>query len=358
MQMENIVFNMAVYAIKNSAEDSQVTEFYYPESLKNLVKRHCVSDGNIFYIIETIMPDRKGSIDSTGFYIPSDDTGNWVDGLLIRLEEERIANELNQMEENLEEGLEIPEINYAEEIEKVFSDEIQAKELTDKNQVLKFMEYDREIFIPQKTAEGYVIIHSAGDRTTRNFYDDNYQVNTKELWKIPGVASAELLQTENFEYEEETGLLTKKIVTTKNKESVFVYNEEKLVIENCQYTIYKDEKYLTAKSNYKYTEDKQIEEDTTRTYSYNTDFTKQTDSFSKKYIYTYNEDEEIPPDFEYYEEDELKMKNKYSVEKGNYTSQIFFDEDFAVKTYYEDGVRVKDVYTKADKVIRIKDYEN
>lgn len=358
IKVKDIVFDMACYEITGTSENPAVQEFYYPRSLHTLVNRHCIDGGKIFYIIETIFPDMKGTIDSTGFYDAAVDTGNWVDQLLIHLEEERIAEELNQMEENLEMGEYLPDQNYEEEIEKVFSNEIQAKELTDKNEVLKFMEFDREIFIPQKTADGYLIIHSSGDRTSRNFYNENYQIEIKENWKISGANNAQLLQTETFIYDEENSRVAKKIVTTKDDETEFIYNEENLVAESSKYNIYKDNKYLISKSSIKYTEDKKVKEDLTTVYTFNADYTKRTDSFSKKYVYFYNEDEEIPPDFEYYEENILKMKNKYSTEKGFYTSQIFFDGDFSVKTYYEDNLKVKDVYTKGNEVIRTKNYEN
>ena len=79
-------------------------------------------------------------------------------------------------------------------------------------------------------------------------------------------------------------------------------------------------------------------------------------SFAKKYTYSYNGDE-IPPDFLYYENGVLKMQNKYSTTKGTYTSRIYFDDDFSVKTYYENELRVKDTYYSGNKILREKLYE-
>ena len=79
-------------------------------------------------------------------------------------------------------------------------------------------------------------------------------------------------------------------------------------------------------------------------------------SFVKKYTYAYNEGE-ILPDFQYYENGILKMQNKYSAQKGTYTSRIFFEDGFSVKTYYEDEIRVKDIYYSGNKVLREKVYE-
>ena len=51
------------------------------------------------------------------------------------------------------------------------------------------------------------------------------------------------------------------------------------------------------------------------------------------------------------------MKNKYSIEKGNYTSQVFFDDDFNVKTYYENDIKVKEVYSLGENILRVKNYD-
>ena len=106
----------------------------------------------------------------------------------------------------------------------------------------------------------------------------------------------------------------------------------------------------------KYDDDLNIIENESTEYYYIEDFLLLTDSFSKKYVYTKNPDD-IPPDFEYFEDDVLKMKNKYSIEKGNYTSQVFFDDDFNVKTYYENDIKVKEVYSLGENILRVKNYD-
>ena len=57
------------------------------------------------------------------------------------------------------------------------------------------------------------------------------------------------------------------------------------------------------------------------------------------------------------ENDVLKMRNKYSSQKGNYTSQVFFEDDFSVKTYYIDEKKVKEVYYSGESVLRVKNYD-
>ena len=60
---------------------------------------------------------------------------------------------------------------------------------------------------------------------------------------------------------------------------------------------------------------------------------------------------------QYSENGILKLRNKYSDQKGTYTSQVFFDDGFSVKTYYENNARVKEVYYSGNKVMREKIYE-
>ena len=50
-------------------------------------------------------------------------------------------------------------------------------------------------------------------------------------------------------------------------------------------------------------------------------------------------------------------KDKYSTEKGIFTSRIFFDEGLSVKSYYENNIRVRDVYYRNNSIIREKVYE-
>ena len=61
----------------------------------------------------------------------------------------------------------------SEEIEKMLSEEIEPVEMLDNTNTLKFMEYDNEVFMPQKVNDGWVIIHSIDSSVTRNFYDAN-----------------------------------------------------------------------------------------------------------------------------------------------------------------------------------------
>ena len=69
------------------------------------------------------------------------------------------------------------------------------------------------------------------------------------------------------------------------------------------------------------------------------------------------EENEIPPDSKYYENNVLKMKKIYTAQKGAYYTWVYFDENLAVKTYYEDDIRVRDEFYNNGKLFRTKTYE-
>ena len=79
-------------------------------------------------------------------------------------------------------------------------------------------------------------------------------------------------------------------------------------------------------------------------------------NFTKRQNYSYKKDEEIPPDYEYYENGELKIKTTYTT-KTEYTTQVFFDDSFSVITYYDDGKKLRDEYYNKDTFVREKIYE-
>jgi hypothetical protein len=64
----------------------------------------------------------------------------------------------------------------------------------------------------------------------------------------------------------------------------------------------------------------------------------------------------LPADYEYFENDILKIKAVYSETKGNYTQEIFFD-NMSVKSFYEDNLLKKDIYYIDGVEKRVVDYE-
>ena len=357
-----------------------------------LLKRHIIFENRIILYWDLFFPEYRGITEASGFYIPDNDKADWVEELLMRVEEERIAEELKQMEEELKELSEtaLPE-DPEEELEEEQQEESEtepepapepapeakkietpkADEITlflekqtdgdifmDSSEELKFYEFENEIFVRQKTPDGMIIINSTGASVTRHFYDSEMLLTKKETWVIASASNSVLDKLEEFEYSKPENKIIGKKQTSGDKIDIIRYTEKGLVDTLERYITYKKHQYVLQKRKCEYDEEGKIISDEVIDYNYReNDYKKLLYSFSKKYTYSYNEDD-IPPDFSYYENEVLKMKNKYSKEKGEYTSQVFFEEGMSVKTYYKNDLRVKDVYYSNNNVIREKVYEN
>lgn len=338
-------------------------------------------------------PEPEEDYSEYSFYSPATDNASWVEETLARIEEERIAEELRAMEESLsdyeEEGLEYSEENQPaeeeeseeaseengqedvaaeaetetekvqelSEVEKFFLEEKNGLVKTEKNNNLKFFEFDNETFSQQKVDGKLILIHSNRNSVTRNFYNENYLLEKRESWNISSAENASLEKTEWFVYFQGTSLISSKTITEKEFTERVSYNSEGRPVKSERYAVVDDKEKLISKRNFAYNSDGKIISDELTDYFYkDKDYSELDYSFAKKYTYSYNVDD-IPPDFSYFENGILKMQNKYSTTKGTYTSRIYFDDDFSVKTYYENELRVKDTYYSGNKILREKLYE-
>lgn len=325
-------------------------------------------------------------------YNPALDDATWVESVFARIEEERIAEELRVMEESLEEyqiddGSELikadeeeestmnsesessevsemsdePNDSQAEEtlseIEKFFSEEKEEVTKTGKNDLLSFYEFDNEIFTSQDSEGNHILVHSKKEKVNRFFYDDKYKLIKKEVWNIPSAFKAALEKTETYKYFENSKVVSEKDITGPYTVENVKYNNDGKTLSAEKYAVFEEKEHITEKRLFSYDDDGNLLSDELKEYFYKADDYKDLDySFTKKYLYSYN-DEGIPPDFKYFENGILKMHNKYSTEKGNFTSRIFFDEGLSVKSYYENYIRVRDVYYRNNSIIREKVYE-
>lgn len=325
-------------------------------------------------------------------YNPALDDATWVESVFARIEEERIAEELRVMEESLEEyqiddaselikadeqeestmnseseSSEVSEMSdetndsQAEEtlseIEKFFSEEKEEVTKTGKNDLLSFYEFDNEIFTSQDSEGNHILVHSKKEKANRFFYDDEYKLIKKEVWNIPSASKAALEKTETYKYFENSKVVSEKEITGPYTVENVKYNNDGKTLSAEKYAVFEDKEHITGKRLFSYDDDGNLLSDELKEYFYKADDYEDLDySFTKKYLYSYN-DEGIPPDFKYFENGILKMHNKYSTEKGNFTSRIFFDEGLSVKSYYENNIRVRDVYYRNNSIIREKVYE-
>lgn len=349
--------------IKNESDD-----FFY---LKKILSYKFFNKDGFFYCFEKYFPDYISIYECSEFYSESLDTGDWVDSLIIRIEEERISNEIAKMETDVLSDLENSDVSvieeildeHSEQIENVFSDSLEQKEIVSKNGNLIFMEFEQEKLITKKTENGYEIIHSQNNSVTRNYYNQNFLLESSQKWEIEPSKIQENqnpVSIENYFYDEKTSAVTKKETITYDGElqnlQIIVYNDRKQISSKEEYQIIDKKRNLIQKNDLKYDKDGNIIQNEKTEYFYNQDFSVLTEQFSRKYVYKINEDD-FPPDFEYFENDVLKMRNKYSSQKGNYTSQVFFEDDFSVKTYYIEEKKVKEVYYSGESVLRVKNYD-
>ncbi len=333
--------------------------------------------------------------DEETFYSPAEDDASWVEALLARVEEERIAEELASMEESLSEyqleeeaqNEEVafedptsenqPEENPAEEIspiEKFFEEAKEGRTLTGKNKQMSFFEFDNEILSPQHTDKGLVVVHSTDGNINRIFYDLNYKMVKKEEWSIKSAADAKLLKTEDFIYSTESNKVIQKDISTPSDFETILYNDNFSPVSAKKYALADEKKYIVMERKWDYDDKNQLITDDKKEYLYkNNDYKNTAEVLSKRYEYIYydlaeleegeesenSEDgkNEIPPDSKYYENNVLKMQNKYTAEKGSWYTWIYFDDIFSVKTYYEKEVRVYDEYYNAGKLMRKKVYD-
>ena len=316
------------------------------------------------YLCEKIYPACSGIIESSGFYSGELDDGHWVDSLLFSMEEMRMGEQMFSMLEDeasfippiiedtvpeqneASDGSEVPEVV---EVEKI---------LLDATNRLKVMEFGQERFIPVINKEETVFVHYADNKAVRYFYDSMYRLVKKEYWDMVSVKDSKITGTELYEYEADSVSPSKKIIENDNAKIVSNLNENGLVVRM--------EKYLNGKeqsiSLYDYDEyDRLISEKCTQ-YIYEGEKLKT--KSEKKQVFIYKsapaengeEDNALPPDYEYYEDNVLRTKTEYT-EKDKYSTLIIFDEKDSVITYYENHIKVKDVFMSGGKEKRVKLYE-
>ena len=271
-------------------------------------------------------------------------------------EEERYGTEvLNFLED--EANFSSPIVQTDEEIKPADQDqeapEVEAveKRLTDAYNRLKVMEYGSEIFLPVSNGDSSVIVHYSNKAAVRLFYDNLYRLTKKEYWKMDSVENAAITGTEKYSYEGDSKKPYEK--TIENQSAIFVskLNQNGLVIKTEKFLILQDgsvSKKAQSITNWTYDEKDRI-----------TSETVSEDKLVKKQVFNYSkvgEEEEFPPDYEYYENGFLLTKTEY-VKKGQYSTTIWFDTSNWVRTDYKNYVKVRDVYYTDGVERRVKKYE-
>lgn len=354
--LREFVFQNILFNNKKTCEIEKPEKFYYPSALNKFFLRHQITENGILYYFEVYNPQFAGRFESADFYTGYEDNGNWLETLFPEgdglLSEDYLVDQPFDFN-STKAGIEL-----------VYSDST-TKRWRDSNNRLTSTKFENEIFVPVKKDNNYILINSSKKITTRTFYDENFLIQKKEYWKISNVYDSSVIQKEEFFYNESTKKIEKKILTKQDSNVITYYNENQLPGRVDVYLMDGESKYLQSRTLWRYTDDGKINiEESTEFFYENNDYSKFSDKLTRRQSYTYrknekkskNDEEELPPDYKYYENGKLKMKTEYE-SKGNYVSTVIFDEKYSVQSFYEDDIRKKDVYLVDGIVQRVKDYE-
>ena len=397
-EIQNIVFDIGCYTISGKNCFYPDKEYPSSEHLRNLLIHSHARKGIIVNCLEEYFPLYLGIAESAGLYNPYEEKTDWVEDAVIHAEEERIAMEISEMEKSLESfqnesenenskieeetteespvtekeenNSENPEkqkelkanstvklTHNADEIEASFEKEFDGKMMVDKTSKLRILEDKGEILMPVESSEGSQLIQAIGNNVTRRFYNSKLRITKKETWNISSADVKAPDSSEEYIYEEDNETISSKIISSRDECTEINYYPSGLIADLHKYLIKDEKKYTLQKRKCSYNDEGKIISDETTDYVYTDNtYKKLKYTFTKKYVYDYNEGD-IPPDYKYYENGVMKMHNKYAAVKGSYTSQIYFEDELSVKAYYEDNLHVRDVYYRGSTVIREKVYE-
>lgn len=362
-----------VYNLPNK----QLQEFIFSQYLDNktpelfnslMLHRIMAKDGTCLYLFERMYPDCAGIIDCMNVYIPELDSGNWVDSMLFSMEEERFGSDVLSMLEDeanfmppiIDTDIEEPqEEDKDSEQNQTLEAQPVEKLLTDTQNRLKLLEYGNERFLPVNTDNSRVLVHYSDQKAVRYFYDERYRLIKKEYWIMDAVSSARINGRELYEYTEDSKNPSKKIIENDTTKLVSIMNENGFVIRTEKYELADQEKGRSQKTlsitEWQYDENNRVTGENCTEYNY--DGEKYKGSVQKRQVFRYKKEEDsFPPDYEYYENNVLRTKTEYT-EKDKYTTLIVFDEENSVKTYYENYVKVKDVFITGGVEKRVRVYE-
>lgn len=237
----------------------------------------------------------------------------------------------------------------------LFAEESSFIESVDSQNRLRLMTYEDEFFIPEKKENDSVLINKAGKTVNRSFYDELNRLTKKEIWEIPDARNSKMTVSECYEYEGNSDQIFKKTVTTDLSEEITDYNNKGLPVLTELYYFKDGEpvqegepekiRYLFSTRKISYDEKDRVLSDS---------LSDEKNTRLKKY--NYHEDENVPADFESFENGKLVKRIVYDA-SSTYFEEVFFDSSYSVKTFFEEGNRVKDEYYMNGKILRTKEYE-
>ena len=331
------------------SSDNTVKEYVFnqllnnkvPESFRNVVFRSVierpVKDRIVFlYLFEKIYPDCSGIYDSKNIYSDACDSGEWVDDVIFSFQESLNGDELLSLLEDEDSILPPIDSTISDSEDSENSEAVEEsveKLLIDSYGKLKIMEFSTERFLPQKSNDSTVFVHYSNNNAVRVFYDELFRLVKKEYWKMTSVTDSKILVSEQYEYQGESKHPVNKIIKNETSKIVSNLDENGLVIKAQKYKTDSEEEQLSTVTEWKYDSKQRITLQTETEFTYN-DTGKVTKRFTTKKVFIYDkvdldekkkgEKSDIPPDYEYYENNVLRRKTEYT-NKSTYTNLIVFD---------------------------------
>jgi len=218
---------------------------------------------------------------------------------------------------------------------------------------LKVLKFEDEVLIPNDNS----FIEKNKSTVSKSFYDDNYRLIKKEHWKIGSLIESKVVKTEFYEYKDNTMLLKQKKEITDTENITYFYNDQGILKSVDEYKIFEDKEYLVKNTTLDYDNKNRLKSDNQTFYTYDEKFKKITKKTVKTYKYFNKENEESTPDSEFYEDGKLRIKNVYSDVNGTYTSEVYFDNNMSVKSFYENDLLKKEIFYVDGVEKRVQNYE-
>lgn len=352
--MSSYLYDLALkeYLNKISSKESESQNLVL-KNVENQLFTYTIQNGKNLFVIEKLYQNCKGQIDCKNFYIGFDNA-DYVEAIVLQSEESE--NDLDSLENNGENPLEDEE-SFDSQKSKDIEETLENSKLIEKLYIdrlneLKILEFEKELFIPNDE----VIIEKNEKSVSKSYYDDLYRVIKKEHWSIGKLLDSKIIKTELFEYYDDTLVSKSKTEITEAEKKVSVFNKNGFVEKIEEYSIFENQNYLISETNLSYDEKDRINEKTETKYIYDEEYKMKPTVNTKRFVYHNKENEELPADYEYFENDILKIKVVYSETKGNFTQEIFFD-NMSVKSFYEDNLLKKDIYYIDGVEKRVVNYE-
>lgn len=337
----DFIFQQMLYKKYGKCSLPEPEKFYLSDFAYRLFTKKIITSEGEILLFEKYNPEFAGLFESSFFYDPSSDNGSYVEKAINYSDLEALIGNIDSS---------FDQDSFEDFDEDVF-DQNKEIRLLDKDEKLRILKFESELFIPQSIGENLVFINSGKKYIRRNVYDDQFRLITAEKWNNDE-KNLKRIAVENYTYfPDSVKINTKEILTDKQTEK-FTYNLDGLVEKQELYnvSIVKNQRKETFVHSYSWNYDSQKR----ITYEGEVEIISgKRVSSSTSYIYR---KDGVKPDTDYYENGVLKIRNRYT-SNSNYSTTTYFEDEMYVQTFYENYKKVREIYYIGDLVLRENVYE-